>query len=122
MGTQRDIAELIVGNKGHYLLALKENQRSLYENVECAFKVNKRIFCYRTYFERYLGTVARKMFTAENRQKPTEVKKVRLQPRFLTVFGPFSARFFPNFDRTKSEEETKGIRREYEGEAYCMKC
>lgn len=43
MGTQRDIAELIVGNKGHYLLALKENQRSLYEDVECAFKVNKGI-------------------------------------------------------------------------------
>ena len=29
MGTQRDVAELIVREKGHYLLALKDNQRSL---------------------------------------------------------------------------------------------
>ena len=40
MGTQRDIAGLIVQNKGHYLLAVKENQRSLYEDIECAFKMN----------------------------------------------------------------------------------
>lgn len=46
MGTQREIAELIIGKKGHYLLSLKENQRSLYEDVECAFKVNKGIDTY----------------------------------------------------------------------------
>ena len=40
MGTQREIAGLIVQRKGHYLLAVKENQRSLYEDVECAFKMN----------------------------------------------------------------------------------
>ena len=40
MGTQREIAGLIVQNKGHYLLAVKENQRSLYEDIECAFKMN----------------------------------------------------------------------------------
>ena len=40
MGTQRDVAELIVREKGHYLLALKDNQRSLYDDVACAFKMN----------------------------------------------------------------------------------
>jgi predicted transposase YbfD/YdcC len=40
MGTQREIAELIVEKKGHYLLALKTNQRSLCENVESAFRVH----------------------------------------------------------------------------------
>jgi predicted transposase YbfD/YdcC len=40
MGTQREIAELIVEKKGHYLLALKTNQKSLFEDVECAFKVH----------------------------------------------------------------------------------
>lgn len=40
MGTQREIAELIVRKKAHYLLALKNNQKSLFEDVECAFKVH----------------------------------------------------------------------------------
>lgn len=40
MGTQREIVELIVDKKGHYLLALKANHKSLFEDVECAFKVN----------------------------------------------------------------------------------
>lgn len=40
MGIQREIAELIVEKKGHYLLALKANQKSLYEDVECAFKMH----------------------------------------------------------------------------------
>lgn len=39
MGTQREIAELIVRSGGHYLLAVKENQRSLCEDMECAFRV-----------------------------------------------------------------------------------
>jgi hypothetical protein len=39
MGTQSDVAELILHKGGHYFLALKENQKSLYEDVECAFKV-----------------------------------------------------------------------------------
>lgn len=40
MGTQREITEFIVEKKGHYLLALKTNQKSLFEDVECAFKMN----------------------------------------------------------------------------------
>lgn len=40
MGTQREIAELIVEKEGHYLLVLKTNQKSLFEDVECAFKMN----------------------------------------------------------------------------------
>lgn len=40
MGTQREIADLILDKKGHYLLAVKGNQKSLYEDIECAFKVN----------------------------------------------------------------------------------
>jgi len=40
MGTQREIANLIVEKKGHYLLALKTNQRSLYEDVGSAFKTH----------------------------------------------------------------------------------
>lgn len=40
METQREIAELIVEKKGHYLLALKNNQKSLFEDVECAFKIH----------------------------------------------------------------------------------
>lgn len=40
MGTQRDIAELLVEKDAHYLLALKNNQKSLFEDVECAFKVH----------------------------------------------------------------------------------
>lgn len=40
MGTQREIAELIIEKKGHYLSALKANQKSLFEDVECAFKMN----------------------------------------------------------------------------------
>ncbi len=40
MGTEKHIAELIVEKEGNYLLALKGNQKSLLEDVECAFKVN----------------------------------------------------------------------------------
>lgn len=39
MGTQREIAELIVRSSGHYFLAVKENQRSLHEDIMCAFRV-----------------------------------------------------------------------------------
>lgn len=48
MGTQREIAELITDNGGHYLLALKNNHKSLYEDVECAFKVHSGIDRYET--------------------------------------------------------------------------
>lgn len=41
MGTQREIAELIVDKGGHYFLALKANHKSLYEDVECAFKMHQ---------------------------------------------------------------------------------
>jgi hypothetical protein len=39
MGTQRAIAEQIIEQKGDYVLALKENQGSLYENVEDTFRL-----------------------------------------------------------------------------------
>lgn len=41
MGCQRDIADLIVSKEGHYLLALKENQGSLYEDALSGFKLNR---------------------------------------------------------------------------------
>lgn len=41
MGTQREIHELIVDKGGHCFLALKANQKFLYEDVECAFKLHK---------------------------------------------------------------------------------
>jgi predicted transposase YbfD/YdcC len=40
MGTQREIAERIVERGGHYMLALKNNQKSLLEDVECAFRTH----------------------------------------------------------------------------------
>lgn len=39
MGTQHGIVELIANSGGHYLLAVKENQRTLYEDIECAFRM-----------------------------------------------------------------------------------
>jgi predicted transposase YbfD/YdcC len=39
MGTQRAIAAQIIEQKGDYVLALKENQGSLYENVEDTFRL-----------------------------------------------------------------------------------
>lgn len=43
IGTQVEIAQQITEKRGHYFLALKENQKSLYEVVEAAFKYNKPI-------------------------------------------------------------------------------
>lgn len=43
IGCQRDIAEQIVKKEGHYLLALKTNQRELYDDAECGFKACKPI-------------------------------------------------------------------------------
>lgn len=40
MGTQREVVDLIFEKKGHYLLSVKGNQKSLYEYIECAFKVH----------------------------------------------------------------------------------
>ena len=48
MGTQRDIAELIIEKEAHYLLALKNNQKSLFEDVQCAFKVHSGHDTYQT--------------------------------------------------------------------------
>ena len=41
IGCQQDIAEQIVKKGGHYLLALKTNQRELYDDTECGFKACK---------------------------------------------------------------------------------
>jgi predicted transposase YbfD/YdcC len=41
MGTQTGIAEQIRGQKGHYLLSVKGNQKELLEDVECAFKTHQ---------------------------------------------------------------------------------
>lgn len=43
MGCQKNIAQQIVGQKGHYLLALKENQGTLHEDVVYAFKTNSAL-------------------------------------------------------------------------------
>ncbi len=41
MGCQTDVAQQVITQKGHYLLALKGNQESLLEEVECAFRANR---------------------------------------------------------------------------------
>lgn len=41
MGCQQDIAECIIDGKGDYLLAVKNNQRSLFENIEDSFRFLK---------------------------------------------------------------------------------
>jgi predicted transposase YbfD/YdcC len=43
MGTQTSIAKQIKQQAGHYLLAVKANQKALYEELECAFKANKAL-------------------------------------------------------------------------------
>lgn len=46
IGKQREIAELTVHSGRHYLLAVKENQRSLHEDMECTFRVKDRMDFY----------------------------------------------------------------------------
>lgn len=41
IGCQKEIAVQIKQQKGHYLLAVKKNQKDLFEDIECAFKTNK---------------------------------------------------------------------------------
>ena len=41
MGCQEDIAECIIEGEGDYLLAVKNNQQSLYENIEDSFRFLK---------------------------------------------------------------------------------
>jgi predicted transposase YbfD/YdcC len=40
IGTQTKIAEQIRKQKGHYLLSVKSNQKELFEDIACAFKVH----------------------------------------------------------------------------------
>jgi predicted transposase YbfD/YdcC len=40
IGTQTEIAKLIREKKGHYLLSVKGNQKELFEDVQCAFKIH----------------------------------------------------------------------------------
>src|SRR6266849_260193 len=42
MGTQRAIAAQIIEQKGDYVLALKENQGNLYENIEDTFRLAQK--------------------------------------------------------------------------------
>ncbi|MDR1116308.1 MAG: ISAs1 family transposase, partial [Tannerella sp.] len=48
IGTQRETADLIAEKNGHCLLALKNSQQSLYEDVECAFKMHGGYDVYET--------------------------------------------------------------------------
>ena len=41
MGCQKHIANQIKEQNGHYLLAVKQNQKELFEDITCAFKANK---------------------------------------------------------------------------------
>lgn len=45
IGTQVNIAQAILDKKGHYFLAVKDNQGALKEAVEDAFKYNKPLDC-----------------------------------------------------------------------------
>lgn len=49
MGCQKEIATQIVSQNGDYLLAVKENQKTLYEDVKSAFRVYKT--AQKTHFE-----------------------------------------------------------------------
>lgn len=40
MGCQKHIANQIKEQNGHYLLAVKKNQKELFEDISCAFKAN----------------------------------------------------------------------------------
>lgn len=42
MGCQKEIAEQIIEQKGDYLLAVKQNQKTLYEDIESAFLVYEK--------------------------------------------------------------------------------
>lgn len=39
MGCQKEIAVQIIDNHGRYLLAVKDNQKTLHEDIKMAFKV-----------------------------------------------------------------------------------
>lgn len=43
IGCQTAVAQELMRQKGHYLLALKSNQESLWEEVVCAFRANKAL-------------------------------------------------------------------------------
>jgi predicted transposase YbfD/YdcC len=43
IGCQKEIVSQIKEQHGHYLLAVKKNQKDLFEDIECAFKANKAI-------------------------------------------------------------------------------
>jgi predicted transposase YbfD/YdcC len=40
IGTQTEITETIIGGGGDYLLAVKENQGHLFEDIQCLFEVD----------------------------------------------------------------------------------
>lgn len=42
MGCQKEVAEQIIEQKGDYLLAVKQNQKTLYEDIESAFLVYEK--------------------------------------------------------------------------------
>lgn len=43
IGCQKSIARQITEQKGHYLLAVKQNHQELFEEVSCAFKASKPV-------------------------------------------------------------------------------
>lgn len=43
MGTQKEIAQKIVNKKTDYILAVKENQKQLLQNIKDEFKFSKQV-------------------------------------------------------------------------------
>lgn len=41
IGCQKEVFSQIQEQKGHYILAVKKNQKELYDDILCAFKANK---------------------------------------------------------------------------------
>src|SRR5260221_9598568 len=67
MGTQRAIAAQIIEQKGDYVLALKENQGSLYENVEDTFRLAQH--------EQFRGIAAHFQQSVEKAHGRLEIRK-----------------------------------------------
>ncbi len=67
MGTQRAIAAQIIEQKGDYVLALKENQGTLYENVEDTFRLAQQ--------EQFRGIEAHFQQSVEKAHGRLEIRK-----------------------------------------------
>ncbi len=98
MGCQTSLAKTITEKGGDYILALKKNQKSLYEEVDLLFKDSRELSCYESCDKGHGRVEIRKCFVS---QEVSWLTKEKQWPKLSSIIKIESTRIIKDQSRTE---------------------